>query len=102
MLSTLSNEGGRTLHQHPDRIRDVDEEIKVMGCRIVAQYALLGRYDFISIIEAPDAETIAHLSVDLTSRGTARFETLQALPLEPFIEKLKGHEQLGRGPVDTE
>jgi uncharacterized protein with GYD domain len=102
MLTTLSPDGGRTLHTHPDRLTAVDEEIKVMGCRVIAQYALLGRFDFLTLIEAPDAETMAHLSVDLASRGTARFETLEAIPLDSFIEKLKGHEQLGRGEVVTE
>jgi uncharacterized protein with GYD domain len=102
MLTTLSPAGGQTLHQHPDRLKRVDQETEVMGCRVVAQYALLGRFDFLTIIEAPDAETMAHLSVDLSSRGTAHFETMQALPLEPFIEKLKSHEQLGRGEVQPD
>lgn len=101
MLTTLSASGGQTLHQNPERLTDVDEEVGVMGCRIVAQYALLGRFDFLTIIEAPDAETMAHLSVDLSSRGTAHFETLQAIPLDAFIGKLKAHEQLGRGDVET-
>ncbi len=102
MLTTLSSNGGRSLHQDPDRAAEVDEEVKVMGCRVVGQYALLGRFDFLTIIEAPDAETMAHLSVDLASRGTAHFETMPAIPLEAFIDKLKAHEQLGRGPVRTE
>jgi uncharacterized protein with GYD domain len=102
MLTTLSPEGGRTLHMHPDRVRLVDDEVTVMGCRVVTQYALLGRFDFLTIIEAPDAETVAHLSLDLASRGTAHFETMEAIPLDAFIDKLKSHEQLGKGPVDDQ
>jgi uncharacterized protein with GYD domain len=100
LLSTLAAQGGQALHQHPDRARAVDEEIGVMGCRVLSQYALLGAYDFLTIIEAPDDETVAHLSVDLASRGTVRIQTLPAIPLDRFIDKLKAHEQLGKGSVD--
>ena len=70
------------------------------GARSWPQYAVLGPYDFVTILEAPDNETVAHLSVDLASRGTVRIKTLPAVPLESFINKLKSHEQLGRGSVD--
>ena len=102
MLSKLSTSGGQTLHTHPDRLLDVDGEVEVMRCKVVAQYALLGQYDFLTIIEAPDAETAAHLSVDLASRGTVQIETLAAIPLQRFVNKLKGEEQLGRGEVERE
>ena len=102
LLSTLVGEGSRTVHSHPDRLLEVDSEVQVMGCRVVAQYALLGAYDFLTVLEAPDNETVAHLSVDLGSRGTVKIRTLPAVPLEAFIVKLKGHEQLGRGAVDTD
>ncbi len=101
MLSNLDTAGGQTLHTHPDRLTGVDEEIAVMGCKVIAQYALLGQYDFLTIIDAPDAETAAHLSVDLASRGTVHIQTLPAIPLDTFIAKLKSHEQLGRGEVES-
>ncbi len=102
MLSTLTADGGQTAHTHPDRLGAVHEEITVMGCRVVAQYALLGQYDFLTVIEAPDAETVAHLSVDLASRGTVKIQTMSAVPLAEFIGKLKSHEQLGRGTVERD
>jgi uncharacterized protein with GYD domain len=102
MLSVLSNEGSETLHTRPDRIGLVDEELKVMGCRVIDQYALLGQYDFLTIVEARDAETVAHLSVDLSSRGGVHIQTLPAIPLDLFTAKLKSHEQLGRGKVKTD
>jgi uncharacterized protein with GYD domain len=101
LLSTLTLEGGHTLHQHPDRLLEVDDELTVMGCKLIAQYALLGSYDFLTIVEAPDDETVAHLSVDLSSRGTVKIQSMPAIPLDRFIEKLKGGAQLGRGQVDT-
>ena len=68
LLSTLTPSGGSTLHTHPHRLKEVNREITEFGCRVISQYALLGPYDFLTIVEAPDDETIAHLSVDLGSR----------------------------------
>jgi uncharacterized protein with GYD domain len=96
LLSTLTPEGQQTLHKNPDRLEAVNKEIEDFGCKIVAQYALLGAYDFISIIEAPDNETVAHLSLDLGSRGTVKIMTLPAIPRQQFRDKLKGPKQMGR------
>jgi uncharacterized protein with GYD domain len=95
LLSTLTVEGRRTLHQRPDRLAEVNQEMEKMGVKVIAQYAVLGLYDFISIVEAPDNETIAHVSVDLGSRGTVQIMTLPAIPLDRFQETLKGPQQLG-------
>ena len=96
MLSTLTPEGSKTLHQRPDRVEEVNREIEGFGCKLVAQYALLGQYDFLTILEAADNETVAHLSVDLASRGTMKTQTLPASPLPDLIEKLKGADQIGK------
>ena len=97
LLSTLTNAGRESLHSHPERLMEVDQEIEKMGVKVIAQYALLGQYDFVSIVEAPDNETIAHLSVDLGSRGTVQIMTLPAIALENFQAALKSPHQLGRG-----
>jgi uncharacterized protein with GYD domain len=96
LLSTLTTEGGHTLHANPERLSEVNNEIGEFGCKVVAQYALLGAYDFLTVVEAPDNETIAHLSVDLGSRGSVKVTTLPAIPIESFVEKLKGPKQMGR------
>ena len=96
LLSTLTPEGRRTLHSNPDRLEEVNKEIETFGCTIRAQYALLGPYDFISIIEADDNETVAHLAVDLGSRGTVNIMSLPAIPGTQFRDKLKGPKQMGR------
>ena len=96
LLSTLTSEGGMTVHQNPDRIAAVNDEIAAFGCKVTAQYALLGQYDFLTVVDAPDNETIAHLSVDLGSRGTTKITTLPAIPLDKLVEKLKAPEQIGR------
>ena len=96
LLSTLTPEGSQTLHKRPDRLEEVNREVEEFGCKIVGQYAVLGQYDFVSIVEAPDNETIAHLSVDLASRGSLRIQTLPATPLPDLMTKLKSKAQIGK------
>ena len=96
LLSTLTSEGRQTLHKDPDRLDEVNREIADFGCNVVAQYAVLGQCDFITIIEAPDNETVAHLSVDLGSRGTVNIVTLPAVPIAELRAKLKGPKQMGK------
>ena len=96
LLSTLTTEGGQTLHAHPERMAQVNQEIKDFGCNVVSQYALLGQYDFLTVVEAPDNETVAHLSVDLGSRGTVKVTTFPAIPIDGLVEKLKGPKQIGK------
>ncbi len=98
LLSQLTTAGGETLHQSPDRIIEVDTEIKNLGCKVIKQYALLGMFDFATLVEAPDNETIAHLSIDLSSRGTVKITTLPAIELEPLIAQMKKPHDLGRVP----
>ena len=81
LLSTLTTEGRKTLHQHPERMQEVDNEIQTFGCKVVDQYAVLGVYDFVTVVDAPDNETVAHLAVDLGSRGTVNVMTLPAISI---------------------
>ncbi len=90
MLSRLTPEGLRTVSDNPDRVQEVNQEVEGLGARVVSQYALLGRYDFITVLEAPDVGTVARLSANLGRRGTAQYETLAAVPVEEFISSLKG------------
>jgi uncharacterized protein with GYD domain len=89
MLSTLTDEGAKTITENPDRIKEVNEEIEALGVKVVHQYATLGRYDFVNIVDAPDNETIARVSAELSSRGSVRLETLVAIPIAAFIARLK-------------
>jgi uncharacterized protein with GYD domain len=99
LLSTLTPHGRETLHANPDRVLGVNDEVERFGCRVLAQYPLLGSYDFLTIVEAPDNETVGHLSVDLGARGTVTITTIPALSMEAFREKLKGVDQLAAAPV---
>jgi uncharacterized protein with GYD domain len=88
-LSTLTDEGRKTLKSRPERIKEVNKEIEAMGIKVVGQYAVLGPYDFITLLEAPNNEVVLKLSVELGSRGTVQLMTLPALSVDAFIKTLK-------------
>jgi uncharacterized protein with GYD domain len=88
MLSTLSPEGVQTIKNNPQRIREVNKEVESLGGEVKAQWAVLGQYDFVNVVEAPDDATMARVSLELGSRGTARFESLAAIPIDDFIASL--------------
>jgi uncharacterized protein with GYD domain len=94
LLSTLTAEGRKTLHGRPQRLDAVNEEIQTLGCRVLDQYAVLGEYDFVSVIEAPDNATAALLSVDLGARGTVNITTLPAISIDDFEARLRHAEEL--------
>ena len=89
LLSTLSPQGLQTLATTPERLLEVNREIERLGGRVVKQWALLGAYDFLSVVEAEDATVIARITMELASRGSASFETLPALTVEELIETLR-------------
>jgi uncharacterized protein with GYD domain len=90
LLSTITEEGAETIREHPDRIKEVNREVEAMGVRVLSQYAVLGPYDFVTIVEAPDNETVARMSAELAARGTVKITTLPAIPIDTFIARLKG------------
>jgi uncharacterized protein with GYD domain len=88
MLATLTAEGVQTIKNNPQRIREVNREVEQLGASVKAQWSTLGRFDFVSIVEAPDETTMARVSLELGSRGTVRYETLTAIPVDDFIASL--------------
>jgi uncharacterized protein with GYD domain len=85
MLSTLSPEGVQTIKNNPSRIKEVNREVEQLGATVKAQWATLGQFDFVNVVEAPDEKTMARVSLELGSRGTAKYETLVAIPIDDFI-----------------
>jgi uncharacterized protein with GYD domain len=88
MLSTLTDEGRKTIKMRPERIKEVNREIEKMGVKVLEQYAVLGPYDFVNIVEAANNETISRVSIELGSRGTVKIMTLAAIPIDIFEKKL--------------
>ncbi len=84
MLTTLTDEGRKTIKAKPQRIKEVNKEVEAMGVKILAQYALLGPYDFVNILEAPDNKTITKVALELGSRGTLQTLTMAAMALDDF------------------
>jgi uncharacterized protein with GYD domain len=91
MLSTLGPGGWATVREKPERIHEVTREVESLGLKVIAQYALMGQWDFLNIIEAPDEATMAKAAVMLAARGTMRTQTLQALPIEDLVQALEDH-----------
>ncbi|NLX46561.1 MAG: GYD domain-containing protein [Euryarchaeota archaeon] len=89
VMSKLTQEGRKTLKGRPERLKEVNREITRMGAKVIDQYALLGRYDFMTILEAGENETVAKIMVALGSRGTLETATISAIPVEEFLEALK-------------
>jgi uncharacterized protein with GYD domain len=90
MLSTLGPDGFARLRENPERIREVVGEVESMGVQVLQQFALLGTYDFMTILEAPDEVTVSRVATTLASRGTMKTHTLTAIDVEDFIDGLRG------------
>ena len=84
MLTTLTDEGRKTLKEKPSRIKEVNKEVEAMGVKVLAQYAVLGPYDFVNILEAADNKAISKVAIELGSRGTLQTMTMAAMTIEEF------------------
>lgn len=88
LLGTLTEEGIEKLQAAPGQFEEMKGILDKMGVQIVAQYAVLGPYDVVTIIEAPDNRTVVRVSTQLSLRGLLKITTLPALPVEDFIASL--------------
>lgn len=89
MLTTLTEDGRKTIKDKPERIKEVNKEVEAMGAKIITQYAVLGPYDFVNILDAPNNQVITRVAVELGSRGTLQTMTMAAIDIDSFIETLK-------------
>jgi uncharacterized protein with GYD domain len=89
MLTSLTDEGRKTIKQNPQRIKEVNQEVENMGVKILAQYALLGQYDFINILDAQSNSVLARVAMELGARGTLQTMTMAAMTLDDFIASMK-------------
>jgi uncharacterized protein with GYD domain len=89
LLSTLTQQGVQTLKSNPERLRQVNQDVEELGAKVLHQWATLGEFDFVNVVEAPDTATIAKVSLGLAARGSVRIETLPALGIEEFLATLE-------------
>jgi len=89
LLSTLSTQGVQTLKSNPDRLREVNKDVEELGAKVLHQWATLGEWDFVSVVEAPDLATVARVSVSLGARGSTKIETLPALTIDELLTALE-------------
>ena len=90
LLSKLTAEGRKTVRENPGRIQEVNKEIEKFGVKVLSQYATLGPYDFVNVVDAPDNKTILKISVELGARGTVEITSLPTLSLDDFVAAVKG------------
>jgi uncharacterized protein with GYD domain len=88
MISTLTAQGRQTLNANPDRLRDVNRDVEELGARVIHQWATLGPFDFVNVVEAPDSTTIAKVSAALGARGSTKIECYEALDIDAFLDAL--------------
>jgi len=89
LLSRLSQQGVATLQANPTRLLDVNRDVEELGARVLHQWATLGEFDFVNVIEAPDTATVARVSIALGARGSTKIETLPALTIDEFVATLQ-------------
>jgi uncharacterized protein with GYD domain len=89
LLSTLTAQGVQTLRSNPERLREVNRDVEELGAKVLHQWATLGPFDFLNVVEAPDAATISRVSIALGARGSAKLQTVTALPIEEFLAGLE-------------
>ena len=89
MLTTLTAQGVQTLKSNPDRLREVNRDVEELGAKVLHQWATLGPFDFVNVVEAPDEKTIANVSVALGARGSARIQTVTAMSIDDFLGALQ-------------
>jgi uncharacterized protein with GYD domain len=89
LLTTLTAQGVQTLRSNPERLREVNRDVEELGAKVLHQWATLGPFDFVSVVEAADAATISKVSIALGARGSAKLQTVTALPIEEFLAALE-------------
>lgn len=93
LLSKLTSEGRKTIRDNPDRIKEVNKEIEAFGAKVLQQYSVLGPYDFVNIVEAPNNQAINRVSIELGSRGTVEIVTMPAMQIDNFISMINSRER---------
>ena len=89
MLSSLTEKGTQTLNSNPARLREVNRDVEELGAKVLHQWATLGEFDFVNVVEAPDTATIAKVSVALGARGSTKIQTLPALSIDEFVATIQ-------------
>jgi len=89
MLSTLTDQGLRTLQSNPERLREVNRDVEELGAKVLHQWGAIGQFDFVNVVEAPDAATIAKVSVALGARGSAKLQSYELLEIDTILESFR-------------
>jgi uncharacterized protein with GYD domain len=89
MLTSLTEKGVQTINSNPARLREVNHDVEELGAKVLHQWASIGEYDFVNIVEAPDDLTLAKLSVRLSARGSVKIESLPLVSVDELLRSLE-------------
>jgi uncharacterized protein with GYD domain len=89
MLTRLTAQGVQTLKANPARLREVNRDVEELGAKVLHQWATVGEYDFVNIVEAADAAAIAKVSLALGARGSAKLQSLELVEIDALLEALE-------------
>jgi uncharacterized protein with GYD domain len=89
VLSTLSEQGLQTLRANPQRLLEVNRDVEELGAKVLHQWFMLGPFDFLNVLEAPDAATVARVSIALGARGSVHTQSYEAIDVEAFLKILE-------------
>jgi uncharacterized protein with GYD domain len=88
LLTSLTAEGLQTLRSNPGRLREVNRDVEELGAKVLHQWAVLGPFGFVNVVEAPDDATIAKVSLALGARGSAKIQSLSALSVDELLSAI--------------
>jgi uncharacterized protein with GYD domain len=91
VLSHFTDQGIRGVEDSPKRARAFKAAAKKAGVTVKAFYWTLGRYDMVSILDAPDIEAVTALGLSIGKLGNVRTETLCAFDktgMETILKKM--------------
>lgn len=79
LLGTLTPQGQKDLNQNPNLITEASRNFSSDGASVLGQYAVLGHYDYVTMVEAGSNDAVARLSAELGAKTGLRFETLTCI-----------------------
>ena len=94
LLATLNETGQKMLLHNADQMIETIRDYHCQGARILSQYAILGKYDYIIMAEADDNEAVGRLALEIGVKAGLSTETLPAMAIGVLIENRPADDEL--------
>ena len=83
-LVSWTDQGIRNINEAPQRIDAFRKTVESAGGKLTGFYVTMGKYDIVTIIDAPSDEAVANISLNTGSKGSVRTETMKAFTEQEF------------------